>query len=322
MYCGIFVIPKMLGFMEKTQILEYDSVPVSDKTSVYIVRTETLYLADLSGSVERLNKEGTKLRQGISIVTITPAEEAEGESDKKDGGDEGDDVYAEIKRIAAGNAVENPGNLAPFTGIVSYYADGYENILSPEKLDSIKQSDIENVPAEGIDLVRDYTKSGDPLYKMTDNKIWYMVYWIPLSDAKKDYYVPGNTIKVDLGKTIVNAVVRTAEKEGDYYKVTLKSDVYYRDMAKQRKLDVEVEFDRYEGLIVDKSCVVKRPEGDGVFVKQRNGNFKWVPVKVEKEIDENCVVKAGTYYNEEGETVITVTYYDEVLMNPKAEGYK
>jgi putative membrane fusion protein len=323
LYCGVFVIPKMLGLMEKTQILEYDSVPVSDKVSVYIVRTETLYLADVSGNVERINKEGTKLRKGIPIVTISPVDgQNEGESEDTIAEGNEESAYTEIKSVAGESAIENPGNVAPFTGVVSYYADGYENRLSPEKLDDLKLDDLAGVPAEGVDLVRSYTVSGDPLYKMTDNKTWYMVYWIPIAEAKHDYYDSGSVTKVNLGKTVVTAVVNSAVKDGDYYKVVLRSDVYYRDLARQRKLDVEVEFDRYEGLIVDKSCIVKRAEGDGVFVKQRNESFKWVPVKVEKQIEGNCVLKAGTYYDGKGETVVTVSYYDEVLLNPKAEGYK
>jgi hypothetical protein len=61
----------------------------------------------------------------------------------------------------------------------------------------------------------------------------------------------------------------------------------------------------------------------GVFVRQRNESFKWVPVQYTKGASAGGkhIVSVGTFNDEAGEPVRTVSYYDEILIEPAAEGY-
>jgi hypothetical protein len=95
-------------------------------------------------------------------------------------------------------------------------------------------------------------------------------------------------------------------------------------MAVTRRAEANIIFSEYKGLVVDATCISLREGAPGVFVKQRSGDFKWVPVLIDEKHSAGTkyIVSAGTYQDESGETVHTVNYYDEVLLDPEAAGYE
>ncbi|MDR3072172.1 MAG: hypothetical protein LBU41_01630 [Clostridiales Family XIII bacterium] len=319
LYIAIYGVPKIQGLMEKTQILEYGELPVSDNAEVLILRTESLYMADVSGNVDYLTEEGTKVRSGIALVNINPAPapETQTEEDGKETEEPKETVYQAISVIAGDSAIENPGNLAQFTGVFSTYADGYEQKYNATAIGSLKRKDLEAVFLEPMDLRREYVYKGEPIYKITDNTVWHMVYWIKEKESHAEDYNVGDVVQVILGKATVNASIESVEKESGYYKIVLLSDVFYEDLPKVRKVEAEIRFGEYEGLIVDEECVTERDGQKGVFVKQRSGSFEWTPIQVKTKSKGKYVVEAVVYYDPEGNPVDTVIYYDEVLRNPK-----
>jgi len=320
LYAVIYIFPKITGIMEKTQVLEYGSLSISDTAEVLILRDETLYVADSAGGVSYAVAEGTKVRSGVQILWIDPSVAAP-EGEEAAAGAEDTSTVGGIKSIAGKDAQENPGNVSPITAVVSYHADGYEKTLSPDAYASLTKEAAAGYPVAGTDLTRTYTKKGDPLYKITDNNVWYMVYWPEKADAEKEYYVSGQAVTVRIGEAEIAARVQDCVKEGGSYKVLLRSDVYYSDMARIRRVQAVISFDEYMGLIMDESCIQERDGVTGVYVKQTTGDYKWVPVNVKSHADGQCVVSAVRFYDAEGNEVLTVTYYDEVLKNPGDKKY-
>ncbi|MDR1043185.1 MAG: hypothetical protein LBL54_04695 [Clostridiales Family XIII bacterium] len=310
LYMYLFAIPKIEGMSENTAVLEYGDLHVLDKAEVLIVRDETLFASKKSGAINYEEAEGTKVRKGVKLISV---DEGAGAA-----------TSAAISRIVAdaGDSLKMTGSYkANRTAVVSYYADGYEEKLSAKTMESVTLDKMEACPSKGESLKSDRVTAGDPIYKLANNNEWYMVYWTDAgNDAER--YATGSAVTVSLGDSLIDAEVYYAEPEGKMLKVILRSDMYYEDLMRVRKADAEIVFAEYKGLIADNKSILKRDGVAGVFVKQRSGGYTWVPVKVLKGTDGKSTLAADVYYDADGKQVNTVNYYDEVLADPKAEGYE
>jgi hypothetical protein len=125
---------------------------------------------------------------------------------------------------------------------------------------------------------------------------------------------------VSFGDSSVLAEVYHAAPDGGELKVILRSDMYYKDLTRVRKTSARIVFAEYKGLIADRTAIAERDGAPGVFVKQRGGGYKWIPVNILREIEGKCILSVGVYYDKDGQQVKTVNYYDEALADPKAAG--
>jgi hypothetical protein len=323
LYVTIYGVPGMQRMLEKTTVLEYGDLPIHDEVTVCMIRNETLYVAAEAGTVEYHIAEGTKVRNGVSLLSLTSGAPPKSESPESGGGDAEKAAIEQILSVAGATAEVAPNNVSPITAVVSYFADGYEKILSPATLETLTKADVSAIPAESLALTRAYTEKGWPIYKLTDNNLWYMVYWIDRGSFDVGRYTEGEIVKINLNSTMITAVVQSFAVQESDVKVVLRSDMYYKDMPKYRKMDAKVIFAEYQGLIVNEKDVALRDSMPGVFVKQRNGSFKWVPIQYKKGASAGGkrIVSVGTFTDDEGELVRTVNYYDEILTDPAAEGY-
>jgi putative membrane fusion protein len=312
LYVFIYVIPEAQGKQVKTSVLEYGDLPVTDTVTMILVRDETLYRAAQSGAVSYKNAEGTKVRKGVSIISIERGAAGEATSSAID----------DISERAGDDAEKSEGGTAAFTAVVSYFADGYEKQITPGRIEKMDKELTLTLPRDGTDIKREYVDAGNPVYKLTDNNLWYMVYWMSGNSDERTDYETGASVKVDFGTTTVSAKIEDIVAQGDDYMVVLRSDIYYKELAEHRVVAADVIFAEYKGLICENSSLAFRDEQSGVFVKQRSGSFKWVPVKIIKTVLDRCILEVLTYDDDDGKTVSTVNYYDEVLTNPGAEGYK
>ncbi|MDR3225566.1 MAG: hypothetical protein LBT52_04620 [Clostridiales Family XIII bacterium] len=310
LYIYLFVVPKIAGMNEKTVVLEHGDLPVMDKAEALIIRDETLFGTKKSGAVTYKQDEGTKVRKGVKLITVEEGAPAST-----------DPAIREVK-TSAGDSMKMTGSFkANRTAVVSYYADGYEKILSAKTMGAVTKGDMPTYPKESSALKRDAVVAGDPIYKLTNNNEWYMIYWVNATDGAARY-VTGAAVTVTIGDSSLGAEVYDVSIEGDQFKVILRSDMYYKYLTRVRKADAEIVFAEYSGLIIDKSCIITREGAPGVFVKQRSEGYKWIPVKILKSEGDKCTLAVGVYYDDAGNQVRTVNYYDEALANPKAEGYE
>jgi putative membrane fusion protein len=318
LYLYIFAAPRIEGMSDVTSVLEYGDLPVLDKAEILIIRDETLFASKKSGAVTYEEPEGTKVRKGVRIMSVKGGSVGGAGGDAVSGGAAGESELSAAERVGgiAGDEVKmTSGFKANRTAVVSYYADGYEKKLSAETMGSVTFGDVASFPAGGESLVSESVNAGEPVYKLADNNEWYMMYWTGAT-GEAERYATGSAVTVSLGEQSVDAEVYDAVPEGDMLRVTLRSDMYYEDLMRVRRADAEIVFAEYKGLIADASSIVERDGVTGVRVKQRSGAYKWVPVKILKEAGGKCALAADVYYDEKGEQVNTVNYYDEVLTNP------
>ncbi|MDR2609829.1 MAG: hypothetical protein LBC58_00055 [Clostridiales Family XIII bacterium] len=289
LFVVIYVAPKFSGGSLETVALEKETLPIADKENVLIVRDETLYLSPYSGETSYGQDDGTKIRKGAPVMSV------------------GNEILEAAK-----------------TGTVSFSSDGYEEKLTPALIPDLKAGDTGDIPEKAASLKKDRVQKDDPVYKLTDDALWYMVFWIDGESGSRVHYNDGGTVKVDFGDGEVAAKIDSiTDDEGDF-RVVLTSDRYYKNMTDIRRADANIIFSENKGLVVDANCIALRDGQRGVFVKQRSGSFKWTPIQIDENAStgEKYIVKAGTYTDENGNEVRTVNYYDEVLKDPKAAGYE
>lgn len=76
----IYVFPNVTGALKKTEIIEYGSLQVTDQITAYIIRNETVYFANKSGSIHYYVQEGEQVRKGVMILDITSGVQNDKES--------------------------------------------------------------------------------------------------------------------------------------------------------------------------------------------------------------------------------------------------
>jgi hypothetical protein len=78
----------------------------------------------------------------------------------------------------------------------------------------------------------------------------------------------------------MDAQVHQIRKEGEEYRMVFYLNVYYKDFCSARKVDVNVVQSNTMGLIVDNECIVKKDGQEGVYVKTKDGDTYFRPIKV------------------------------------------
>ena len=76
----IYVFPNVTGALKKTEVIEYGSLQVTDQVTAYIVRNETVYFANKSGSINYHIQEGEMVRRGENILDIISGSSKDKES--------------------------------------------------------------------------------------------------------------------------------------------------------------------------------------------------------------------------------------------------
>ena len=120
----IYVVPKVSDIFVETYVAEYGSLQIGEESEALFVRNERLYTADGGGAIDRVISGGSLMRKGSRIVTVG-----------------GQGYYSGEK------------------GIVSYFYDGLESVLTPDTMATADSSFLQKVkqkPQEGCLL---YTSS-------------------------------------------------------------------------------------------------------------------------------------------------------------------
>lgn len=171
----------------------------------------------------------------------------------------------------SGNGLTGTVNLsnAPYTGIVMYWLDGYEN-LTPDKVtaDMLKQKDYEKTQLMGNEIVAE----GDAVYKVCGNEQWSVV--ICVDEGKAADLAEAEYVKVRFMKnqdeswaavTILNGT------DGNTY-AQLSFNNSMVSFVNDRFLEVELLLHEETGLKIPNSAIAQR-------------EFFLIP--------ENCITRSG-----------------------------
>ncbi|MDR1572530.1 MAG: hypothetical protein LBS32_08405 [Clostridiales Family XIII bacterium] len=321
LYVVAFVVPDVAGALKETVVLEYGRLAVSDTVTGFVVRDETVYLADRAGGIRYYVGEGTKVRRNARLLDIVPellpVRTGEGQAQPP----EGDEArpYAALAERIGDRGVTLDVNAAERGGVVSYYVDGYEGLFSPENMGSLTWEAAEAAAGKTENLTRHegmVAERGEPIYKIVDDTLWHMVFWLESGSKSIVNYIAGEAVTVSMESGEVQGAIRDVLNQGDRWMVSMTFDRHYENLAQLRSVEAEVVVSDYRGLIVENGSIASEGGQAGLYVKGKSGDFAFVPVNVLRSDGERSIISAASFIRD-GEEIRTVNIYEEVLREPE-----
>jgi len=314
LYVVIEIIPFLTGALTRTEILKYGELKVEQEVVCYLVRNETVYSAPDSGDVKYKFEEASLIKKGAKVLTFT-----------KDSSITTDDETERIKKsdfkefmVRLGdNLIKDQTFTAAARGVFSTSVDGYEAIFTPKTIKDLAYQEVSGMSIKSQDVARNYALKGEPLYKIADNTVWYMVFWIKSNEASK--YQKDATVTVSLPDGDVRATINKLVADDERVKVVLSTNRYYKNFASQRKVQATVLMVNQRGLMISNESLTTKDGVTGVYIKNTIGDYVFKPVRTIATDGEKTLVLEDVYYDEEGQPVDTVNVYDEVLKKPEAD---
>ncbi|MDD4376588.1 MAG: HlyD family efflux transporter periplasmic adaptor subunit [Eubacteriales bacterium] len=305
LYVFIYVIPSITGALVRTYTVEYGNLQVVDEAIGYFVRNEKVYIATSSGKPNMYIKQGTLIRKGTSVMEVTGSEEGEI-----------NDKYQHILSNNRGNYVSDYNYVSQAEGVVSYYADGYETLLTADNMSKMTLAKLDSVTEKNVlKLERNSCIKGEPVFKIIDNARWYLLCFV--DTVNKDRYIVDDEITVSFPDDEIRAKVKDIIEQGSKTLIILETNRYYEKFDRLRVADVKLITSDTNGLIVENTSITKVGKQQGVYVKNTSNSYEFVPVSVITTDGKYSVVEKSFYYDSEGNTVTTISTYDEILKAPK-----
>lgn len=308
LYIVIYIIPKVTGAFETTEVLKAGTLQETEETVCYFVRDESVYEAGSPGTLKYLIDEGTHVRTGTQVAKLT-AEDASKEDDAEEKSE-----YKDMISRLSGNAVQSVKCTVKSSGIFSTYIDGYESYFTPKTMDKLTYENVEDLKIEAEDVKRKSTIKREPIFKICDNDNWYLLCWVEAGSVAR--YEVGKNVTVQLPAGDIEASVKSITEDGDQWKLVLRSNQYYEEFTKSRIEEGRLISQDYSGLIAKNSSITTKEGQPGVMVKQTSGEFVFTRIKVIASDGEYSVLKDGSFTDEDGNSVNTVNVYDEILKRP------
>ncbi len=319
LYAIIYILPQVTGVLRSSYTAEYGELKTFDKTEGYVVRNEYVYFSNATGTANRYIKENKLVRKGTRIMEVSAAEQEESDSDVNvlDTSRKGIATYESIREDVKGdNHIDTDDFVTQHEGIVSYHADGYESILTPDNMEEHSKAFFQKLKnSSDLTLENDVVAATDPVFKVCDRSAWYIICYIPREHAKR--YAEGTRLRININdeKTITGTVYTITDERREK-KLIIKTNYYYVHFPTVRKIDIEVITSDVMGLLISNTSIVEKDKKQGVYVRQKTGKYKWVPINVIASDGTTSAISPSQFRDAEGNTVTTVRSYDDILRRP------
>lgn len=304
LYVIIYAVPNVTGALTRTEILQYGNLKVMDDVTCYFVRTEKVYSAAHSGVINYYFGDGIQVKTGTRILELTSSTPETGVESQ----------YKDIITRLGNDGAQLYNCISEFNGLTSYYIDGYENYFTPETMRSLRYEEVSQLDPVPVNVTRESTLKDEPLYKICDNGLWYIICWVDTGNVPK-YKVDSN-VAVNLPLGPIKATVTDIVENGDKWLIILKTNRYYEDFTKIRKVEATIVTSDYNGIIIPNESITTSDGAIGVYVKSKSGEFRFDPVKIITTDGKHSLVEVSYYYDDAGNKVDTVDIYDELLKKP------
>lgn len=148
---------------------------------------------------------------------------------------------------------------SPYSGIVSYYIDGYENKFTVETISDITEKDIEQNYTYQNTTLNETINSNEPVYKIIQDDQWYIVCFMPKDWAEK--FQVGSKYAFTLIKENDIELILTVEsnaEDGKKHKVVFSSREQLESFLDTRTISFKSLQYKYEGLKIPLSAIIER----------------------------------------------------------------
>lgn len=146
--------------------------------------------------------------------------------------------------------------VAPESGAVTYFTDGYEN----KTPDNLTKSDFNQANYRKTSLKSgDIMNTGSTVFKICTDENWKIVCDITEEQANTLYDRNSSTLRFTVNQEPMEFTAKyDLIRRSDGYSLVLMMDKYMIDFINDRFLSVEIILDRYEGLKVPNSALVEK----------------------------------------------------------------
>ena len=211
---------------------------------------------------------------------------------------------------------------APESGIVSYRVDGLESVLTTEDFTKFNKSFLQDLKLKTGQTVA----SNEEVGKIINNYQCYIVFNSNTNEAKNSKV--GDTIKIRVqnSDTLKASVENIIDEDDESKIITVKITNDVEKLIAYRKISFDIIWWDAEGFRIPNEAI-KEENGLSYVVRNRNGYYNKMLVKILKQNDEYCIVRQ--YKTEELEelgftssqiySMRNIALYDEIVLNPTDE---
>ena len=211
---------------------------------------------------------------------------------------------------------------APESGIVSYRVDGLESVLTTENFTKFNKSFLQDLKLKTGQTVA----SNEEVGKIINNYQCYIVFNSNTNEAKNSKV--GDTIKIRVqnSDTLKASVENIIDEDDESKTITVKITNDVEKLIAYRKISFDIIWWDAEGFRIPNEAI-KEENGLSYVVRNRNGYYNKMLVKILKQNDEYCIVRQ--YKTEELEelgftssqiySMRNIALYDEIVLSPPDE---
>ena len=211
---------------------------------------------------------------------------------------------------------------APESGIVSYRVDGLESVLTTENFTKFNKNFLQDLKLKTGQTVA----SSEEVGKIINNYQCYIVFNSNTNEAKNSKV--GDTIKIRVqnSDTLKASVENIIDEDDESKTITVKITNDVEKLIAYRKISFDIIWWDAEGFRIPNEAI-KEENGLSYVVRNRNGYYNKMLVKILKQNDEYCIVRQ--YKTEELEelgftssqiySMRNIALYDEIVLNPTDE---
>lgn len=211
---------------------------------------------------------------------------------------------------------------APESGIISYRVDGLESVLTTEDFTKFNKSFLQDLKLKTGQTVA----SNEEVGKIINNYQCYIVFNSNTNEAKNSKV--GDTIKIRVqnSDTLKASVENIIDEDDESKTITVKITNDVEKLIAYRKISFDIIWWDAEGFRIPNEAI-KEENGLSYVVRNRNGYYNKMLVKILKQNDEYCIVRQ--YKTEELEelgftssqiySMRNIALYDEIVLNPTDE---
>ena len=208
------------------------------------------------------------------------------------------------------------------SGIVSYRVDGLEIVLTVDDFSKLNNSFLQELNLKTGQTVA----SSEEMGKIINNYECYIVFNSNTNEAKNSKV--GDTLKIRLQNS--DAVKATIEniidEENGSKTIAIKITNDVEKLISYRKISFDIIWWDAEGFRIPNEAI-KEKDGLAYVVRNRNGYYNKMLVKILKQNDEFCIVRQYKteellglgFTNAQIYDMRNIALYDEIVLNPTDE---
>ncbi len=195
------------------------------------------------------------------------------------------DIEAQLSSLKSQAGADTQSVLAPSSGYFSGTVDGYETVLTPDRLSSISVRELQTLEPSAL--------SDAAFGRLITSDTWYYVTSVPADQLGGK--IVGDQVSVsfahDFYDSLSMRITRIGDVEDGRCVLVLSCSHYLQDMTLLREQSADIVFATYSGIRVPKDAVrLDEQNQAGVFILE-SASAKWKPIEILYDNGESYIVK-------------------------------